>query len=281
MSSTGMPQKLQGIIFTEIIPKLIPEVDTRSLVRLGSIVRKMNRTKVYEPLTDALRKIQWIKLTAIEALSVEGDIANAMEPGAIVSYPFGQIRHSLAVTDALIHTKPALDSIAVFLADLLRLEAKGANRDFKKPEFREEIYSNDLTLGTRLKTLEPWFRELQEIRDEWIHRSSIRNMLIVGPSECGPLPIPRRDLDKGLRAFDRPITRKHFFSTKEFLEHHYNNLIAMFRAVVERSIEIELISVTEPSVDLEVERSLGVFPLKSTESMNLAKIKVKIGPLGF
>lgn len=190
MSGTSMPQKIHGIIFTEIIPKLIPEVDTRSLVRLGSIVRKMNRTKVYEPLTDALRKIQWVKLMAIEALSIESDIANAMEPEAIVTYPFGQIRHALAVTDALLHTKSALDSIAVFLADFLELRAKGGHRDFKIPEFRTEIYSNDPILATRLKTLEPWFLELQDVRDEWIHRSTIRNMLIIGQSECGPFPVP-------------------------------------------------------------------------------------------
>lgn len=51
------------------------------------------------------------ELTAIKALSIEIEIANAMEPCAIVSYPFGQIRHSLAVTDAPIYTKSALDSV--------------------------------------------------------------------------------------------------------------------------------------------------------------------------
>jgi hypothetical protein len=276
-----MPQKVQGVIFTEIIPKLIPEVNTRNLVRLGSIVRKMNRARAYEPLTDALRKIQWVKLTAIEALSIETDIISAMEPGAIVSYPYGQIRHSLAVTDALLHTKSALDSIAVFLADFLKLRAKGANRDFKKPEFREEVYSNDPVLGMQLKALEPWFQELQEIRDEWIHRSSIRNMLIVGPSDCGPLPIPRKDLNLGLRVFDRPITRKNFFSTKEFLDHHYNNLVTMFETVVQRCIEVALIAGTEPPIDLEVEKSPAFFPLKSTQSMSVTKFKVKMSPLGF
>lgn len=281
MSSTGMPLKIQGIIFTEIIPDLIPEVDTRSLVRLGSITRKMNRTKFYDPLTDALRKIQWVKLMAIEALSIESDITNAMEPETIVTYPFGQIRHALAVTDALLHTKSALDSIAVFLADFLKLRAKGAQRDFKILEFREEVYSNDPILGTRLKHLDPWFRELQDVRDEWIHRSSIRNLLIIGPSECGPLPIPRKELNLGLKAFERPLTHRNFFSTKEFLDHHYNNLITIFRTVVERCIEIELITTTEPSIDLEVEKNLFVFPFKLTKSMTATKIKTKVGPLGF
>lgn len=281
MSGTSMPQKIQGIIFTEIIPQLIPEVDTRSLVRLGSIVRKANRTKVYEPMTDALRKIQWVKLMAIEALSIESDIANAMEPEAIVTYPFGQIRHALAVTDALLHTKSALDSIAVFLADFLKLRAKGAQRDFKIPEFRQEIYSNDPILGTLLEPLDAWFRELQDVRDEWIHRSSIRNLLIIGPSACGTLPIPRRELDLGLKAFDRPLTTRNFFSTKEFLDHHYNNLITTFKAVVGRCIEIELITTTEPTIDLEVEKNLFVFPFRLTKPMTATKIKTKVGPLGF
>ena len=86
-----MPQKIQGIIFTEIIPKLIPEVDTRNLVRLGSIARKMNRTRAYEPLTDALRKIQWVKLTAIEALSIERSRHRIATPHTSIAITSGNL----------------------------------------------------------------------------------------------------------------------------------------------------------------------------------------------
>lgn len=281
MSSTGMPQKIEGIIFTEIVPNLIPEIDPRNLIRLGSIVRKLNRSRLYRPMTDALRKIQFVKLMTIEALAIESEIASQMEPNAVVSYPYGQIRHSLAVTDALIHTKSALDSVAVFLTDFLRLRARGGNRDFKLTNFRKELYSNDPILEKLLGPFEPWFRELQEIRDELIHRSSIRNMLIIGPSECGILPIPKRDLSLGIPAFDRSITHENFFSTREFLDYHYKNLVNVFRVVVERCIETELITTTEPSIDLEVEKKLFVFPFKVTKRMTATKIKTKVGPLGF
>lgn len=277
----GMPQIIQGIIFTEIIPQLIPEIDPINLIRLGSIVRKLNRSDLYRPLTDALRKIQLAKLMTIDALSIESEIASKLEPNVVVSYPYGQIRHSLAVTDVLIHTKSSLDSIAIFLTDFLKLRARGGQRDFKLTEFRRELYSNDPILESQLKSLEPWFLELQVMRDELIHRSSIRNMLIIGPSECGILPIPKRDLDHGIRAFDRPITRKNFYSTQEFLDHHYKNLVNVFRAVVERCIEIELISVVEPPIDPEVESKLVAFPFKVTQSMNVTTIRVKVGPLGF
>jgi hypothetical protein len=281
-SSASMPQEIKGIIFTEIIPQLIPEVSPADLIRLGAIVRKKNRSEAYEPLTDSLRKIQWVKLVSLEAVSIEREIAGQMEPGSTVSYPFGQVKHSLAVTDSMIHTKSALDSMAVFLTDLLRLDARGAGRDFKHTEFRREVSAKDPILRVRMKELEPWFKELQGIRDEWIHRSSIRNMLIIGPSDVGVLPIPKRNLDVGLKAFDLPITHGNFWSTSEFLDHHYMNLVTLFRAIVDRCIEIESASLTEPvPVDLDAEKGLVTFLFKTTQDMTVTKAKVKLGPFGF
>jgi len=219
---------------------------------------------------------------SLEAVSIERDIAGQMEPGSTVSYPFGQVKHSLAVTDSMIHTKSALDSMAVFLTDLLRLNARGAERDFKHPEFRREVSTKDPILRARMKELEPWFIELQGIRDEWIHRSSIRNMLIIGPSDVGVLPIPKRDLDAGLEAFDLPITRGNFWSTTEFLDHHYMNLVTLFRAIVDRCIEIESASLAEPvPVDLDAEKDLVTFLFKTTQNMTITRVKVKLGPFGF
>jgi hypothetical protein len=193
--SKPFPPEVQGIIFTEVVPQLTPEIETANLIRLGSIVGKIRHEKLYEPLTDALRKIQWVKLMAIEAISIDNEITNAMEPNKFVSYPYGQMRHAISVTGVLFHTKSAIDSIAVFLTDFLKLKARGGDGDFKKEQFRREVGANDPILGERLKVFETWFQGLQEIRDEWIHRSSIRCMLIEGPSECGALPIPKRDFN--------------------------------------------------------------------------------------
>lgn len=281
MSIKPFPKNIQGIIFTEVVPKLTPEINAASLIRLGSIVRKEHHEKLYRPLTDALRKIQWVKLMAIEAISIDNEITNAMEPNKILSYPYGQMRHALSVSGVLFHTKSAVDSIAVFLTDFLGLKVRESHRDFKRDDFRRELGANDPVLGARLKVFESWFQELQKIRDELIHRSSIRCMLISGTSECGALPIPKRDLELGLNAFNRPINRQNFFSTEQFVNYHYTNLVNLFRTIVDRSIEIELISIVEPSVDVEVERTLSMFPCQTTWSGQLQGMKVKIGPLGF
>lgn len=275
------PQTIKGIIFTEVVPKLTPEIDSAALIRLGSIVRFTNHQKLYAPLPDAFRKIQWIKLMSIEAISIDKEITSQQEPNKVVTNPSGQMRHALSVTGALFHTKSALDSIAVFLSDFNKLKAKGGDRDFKKPQFRQELASSDPVLWVQLKEFEPWFDKLQEIRDEWIHRSSIRCMLISGPSEVGALPIPRNHLELGLEAFRKPITAKNFFSTEEFLDYHYRNLVGVFRRVVERCIEIELITIPEPPVDVEVEKTLSAFPFQPTWSGKLEGFKVKVGPLGF
>lgn len=275
------PKEIKGIIFTEVVPKLTPEIDPTALIRLGTIVRKKNKITLYKPLTDALRKIQWVKLMAIEAIATDTEISGQMDSDNLVSYPYGQMRHALSVTGALFHTKSAVDSIAIFLTDLLRLKAQGGQRDFKKPEFRKEVDSNDPILWGRLKGLESWFNDLQLIRDEWIHRSSIRCMLINGPSEVGALPIPKKNIELGLDAFKEPMTSKHFYSTKQFLDNHYNNLVQLFCKVIERCIEIELVGFTEPPIDSEVEARLYTFPTMSTQSRVIQKFRVKIGPLGF
>jgi hypothetical protein len=73
-SNMGMPKEIKGVIFTEIIPQLIPEVSTANLVSLGAIVRKKGRSDFYLPLTDSLRKIQWVKAVRLEAANIEQDM---------------------------------------------------------------------------------------------------------------------------------------------------------------------------------------------------------------
>ncbi len=41
-----LPRKTEGIIFTEIAPNLIPEIDAAALVKLGAIVRKSSPTSM-------------------------------------------------------------------------------------------------------------------------------------------------------------------------------------------------------------------------------------------
>lgn len=276
MSLPSFPEKIKGVIFTEIIPQFLPEVNPKKLVELGAIIRKKGRTQMYEPLTDSLRKIQWVKLVGLKAMAIEKEIAGAMGPNILVMDPLGQTAHTLCVTDCLVHTKSALDSMAVFLTSLLNIDAKGGDRDFKKPRFRQLIAEKDPMLKHEIKKLEHWFEQLQEIRDEWIHRSSIRCKLIHGPSKVGVLPIPR----KVMLGFDEQsklaITERNFWSTKDFVEYHYSNLLTLFLAIVERCIQIERRDLIEPiSFPADVEKELIMFPTRVTENMTAEKMRVK------
>ena len=79
-----------------------------------------------------------------------------------------------------------------------------------------------------------------------------------------------------------PITAENFWSTKEFLEHNYLNLVKVFNAIIARCIAIESRLLSEPvTPDIEGEKSLTVFPFMLTQGMTVAKIKAKTGPFGF
>lgn len=277
MSLPPFPKKLTGAIFTEILPQFLPEVNPKKLAELGAIVRKRGRTPVYEPLTDSLRKIQWVKLVGLKAIAIENVTADAMEPNTLLMDPLGQTAHALCVTDCLVHTKSALDSMAVFLTTLLNLNAKGGDRDFKKPRFRKLVAQKDLFLKHKIRKLRHWFKQLQEIRDEWIHRSSVRCLLIHGESKVGVLPVPRKVALPYDEQFKLAITENNFWSTKNFVEYHYSNLLTLFLAIVERCIQIEERELTEPvPVPPDAEKNLALFPIRLTKRMIAKKMKVRI-----
>lgn len=272
-----LPQKIEGVIFTEIAPNLIPEIDASALVKLGAIVRKKELTKKYEPLTDSLRKIQWVKISGTRAISIEREIAKQREPGAIVFAPSLQIEHTLNITNCVVHAKSALDSMAVFLTELFGLGATAGDRDLKKQKFRTLIAEKEPRLGQLIKKSEPWLTQLQDIRDEWIHKSSLRCIIVQGPSDVGILPIPRK-FTLGTEVMKLPLTKQNFWSTDEFVSNYYSNLVALFNAVVESSIQIEGESLSEPiSMPSDAEKQLALFPTIVTENMRITKIKVFTG----
>jgi hypothetical protein len=273
------PEKMKGIVFTEIIPEFLSEFNPKKLVELGAIVREKGRTQMYEPLTDSLGKIQWVKLVGLKAIAIDKEIAGDIMPNTFFMDPLGQTAHALCVTDCLIHTKSALDSMAIFLTSLLNLDVKGGERDFKKPKFRQLIAEKDLFLKHKIKKLEHWFKQLQEIRDEWIHRRSIRSRLIHGRSKVGMLPIPKKVALSHEEQIKLPITEEHFWSTKNFVEYHYTNLLTLFLAIVERCIQIERKDYKK-SVPLfvlaNVKEELTIFPIQAAENMVAEYIMIRL-----
>lgn len=275
MMPLSFPKKIEGIIFTEVIPQLLTEVNKRKLVELGAIVRKKSRTQMYEPLTDSLRKIQWVKLVGLKAIAIEKEINAVMESNVLVMDPLGQTAHTLCVTDCLVHTKSALDSMAVFLTDLLDLDVKGGDRDFKKHQFRQLVAQKDQFLKHKIKKLQKWFLQLQEIRDECIHRSALRSNLVHGPSKVGILPIPRKVMLDVVQQRKIELTENNFWSTKDFVMYHYSNLVTLFNAIIDASIQIERKDLKEQIEIPSVEAELCMFPIVVTQEMTAKKIKVK------
>jgi len=278
MSLPNFPEKMEGsLFFREIMPQFLPEYSPFKLALLGLIVEKKGKTRIYEALRYSLRKIQWVKLIGLKAIYLEEEISKAVEPNTLVLDPLRQTVHSLCVTDCLIHTKSALDSMAVFLTDLLGLDQKAGDRDFKKLGFRQSVCQKDAYLKYKIKKLEPWFLELQEVRDEWIHIKAIESLSVHGKSDVGMLPIPRNISLSAEEQRKISLNSKNFWSTKDFVEHHYSQLAELFREIVDRSLQIEHLDLTEPvTVPEHFMNNLTMFPTHSTENMTLQKMKVYI-----
>lgn len=271
-----MPKKLKGTFFTEIVPDLIPEISQRTLVRLGAIIHQRERQQVFQPLSDALRKIQWVKFVGLRAMVIEEDIRSQSEPGILLTHPLGQIDHALSVTDCIIQTKSALDSIAVFLNTYLDINAIGGDRDFKKGAFRQSIIEKDKILGKKIKQLESWFNYIQSIRDEWIHRSSIRSLIISGPSDVGVLPIPRKaSLVGRLPPKNMKVNNNNFWSTEDYVKYHYLKLIDLFQTLMHQCIQVEEEKLDIPlDIPDKAEEQMTVFPTKVTKKMTVKAIKI-------
>ena len=265
------PSKIKGAwIWSEVMPQLVPEINFNNLLELGTIVKHKGRTELYRYLRASLRKIQWTKISGYKAIAIERDIRARAKPNTLILDPLGVTDHSLSITDCLIHTKSALDSMAIFLNELLGLgfEKKG-DRDLKHEKFRRKIIGKDHVIGEVIKKLKPWLLDLQRLRDQWIHRTTIRDIVLIGSSDVGPLPLPKR-LHVDLKG---PITPKNFLSTSDFVKYHYHQFVYLFNVVVERSIEIEVKDLDKiPVPNLDELKLWFLFPTRLAEKMTVQKI---------
>jgi hypothetical protein len=167
--------------------------------------------------------------------------------------------------------------MAVFLTDLLKLPQKAGDRDFKKLGFRQAVCQKDMFLKHKIKKLEPWFIELQGIRDEWIHIRAIESLSVHGKSDVGILPVPRNISFNAEKQMKLPINSKSFWSTKDFVEHHYSRLKELFSEIVDRCIQIENLDLTEPVyVPEHFMNKLTFFPTRITEKMTYKKMSFHV-----
>jgi len=269
-----LPKEIKGTYFTEIIPYLIPEIPAKGLVTLGAYIIQGGKGDTYQPLKASLSKIQWVKFTCLRAIEIENELQKMVKPNSVIFWPLGQTDHVLNITNCVVHTKSALDSIAVFLTSYLKLGFLGGDRDLKKGKFRDAVIKKDKKIGRIIKDLIPWLSYLQEIRDELIHRSSLRTCIINGPSDVGMLPIFRNPTLFGqVIPNDMKIDNENFYTTDEYVTLHFMNLVRLFRGILKRCIEIEK-KRFKGKLDIpdKAEESMAFFPTRITQKIMLEKM---------
>jgi hypothetical protein len=263
--------------FTEVVFQFIPDVNYEQIVYLSKIAKAKGKVSQYDPLRDALRKIQWANLAGFEATAVEKEIANEMQGREIAYFPSGMARHAKAMIECVTHTKAALDSIAVFLTEFLHLPATGGQRDLRHKSFRTKLANKDTALGDYIKSIEHWLDDLVKRRDMWIHWSSPRVPLIIGPSQVGILPIAKQLVE--YFNLDSSITKEHFWSTNEFIEQTTKPISQLFNTVVKRCIDIELSNydgeIPQPTAE-ETKGKISFFPMRPTRDMTIDTIHFKL-----
>ena len=248
--SMTLPEKFPHIFF-EVAFQLLPELNYDDLVYLSLLVRAQQREPVYSPLVEAVRKVQWMKLSSIDAITLDAALVAQYDgsPDVVLNDPVGQIRHAKALLELISHGKAALDSLAVFLNDLLALGYSGGERDFRRNAFKTKLESSHAPLESFLRAESHWLQlsstastSIASAGDEWLHRGFPDVAFMWPPSEVGVLPIP-----KVLTASTTTTAMKatHFF-TQEFVEYHFSRIIRLLELVIPLAIDIEARRMSPP-----------------------------------
>ncbi len=248
-SSSPLPNQFPHI-FYEIAFELLPEVSYDDLVYLSLLVRSQHRERAYSSLVDAVRKVQWAKLSAIDAAAIDAVLAAQYDgTETVLNDVAGQIRHAKALLELISHGKAALDSLAVFLSSVLNLGFSGGQCDLRHDVFKKKLQSADASLGEFLKAESAWLQlnspastSIIAARDECVHRGFLDVAFMWPPSEVGVLPVP-----KALAAsVTAAATKATHYSTNEFVTHHFSRVVKLLGIVITMCIEIEAREVSPP-----------------------------------
>jgi hypothetical protein len=243
IAGSPMPDKLPHFFF-EIAFEALPELNYDDLVYLSLLVRDQQRELIYSPLVDAVRKVQWMKLACIDATGIDGVLVAQYDASSdvILNDPIGQIRHAKALLELVSHGKAALDSLAVFLNDLLGFGYSGGDRDFRRDAFKKKLASSHPSLESFLRAESNWLQlnssasiSLVSARDEWLHRGFPDVAFMWPPSEVGAIPIPKV---LAVSTTSTP-TRATHYSTVEFSDYHFSRIIRFLEVVIQLAMGIE------------------------------------------
>lgn len=278
-----LPDQLPHI-FVEVAFNLLPEINYDDLVYLSTIVKEIKQEPLYAPLLDSLRKIQWAKISAFDAINVEVVLRQAYVENIIIHDPVGQIVHAKSIMEFVSHSKAALDSIAVFLNDFLDLGFQGGQRDFRQGLFKTKLQSSNNVIGTFIQAESKWLEinssgsgSIIAVRDEWLHRGSPEIVLMWPPTEVGALPIPRTILQTLLD--NTNASQATHFSTQEFIEFHFSKLVRLFHTIVQQCIEIQVTKLPKPPVRPPAAKNpVSYVKVRLTERIAVTPESLKLGP---
>jgi hypothetical protein len=250
IASSPLPDQFPHIFF-EVALQVLPELNYDDLVYLSLLVRAQQREQLYSPLVDAVRKVQWMKLSSMDAVALDAALVAQYDgsPDVVLNDPVGQIRHAKALLELISHGKAALDSLAVFLNDLLALGYSGGERDFRRSAFKTKLASSHASLDSFLRAESHWLQlnspastSIVSARDEWLHRGFPDVAFMWPPSEVGVLPIPKILTSNTTTA----ATRSTHYSTQEFESIHFCRMIRLLEIVIPLAIDIEVGRMSSP-----------------------------------
>lgn len=88
------------------------------------------------------------------------------------------------------------------------------------------------------------------------------------------LPIPKKIEANIGEQRKMPLNSQNFWSTTDFVNHHYSKVTELFRNIVDRSLQIESLDLKEPlTLPKDYIRQLSFFPMYSNANMTLEKIR--------
>jgi len=142
--------------FTGVAFDLMPDVGYADLEELSQRAKYNGRSHHYAAAREALQKVQWAKISAMQAVSVEEEIIAQYKPGVLSLHPLGQVQHAKALFELVAHAKSALDSLSVCLMMSMDWGSKVEIAISSGPVFAQKYrlltvflakYFHDLVLG--------------------------------------------------------------------------------------------------------------------------------------
>lgn len=115
--------------------------------------------------------------------------------------------------------------------------------------------------------MEPWLIDLQDLRDEWIHRTTVEDIILIGPSKVGVLPLPKK-----AHIELKEANTKDLWSGSNFVKYHYDQFIILLNAIIERCIQIEARGLEKIPVPNPKELGLVFFDTRLIENMTVKAI---------